>query len=92
MVPAETTRARFDWTVTPLTMGIVETVAETVDREALELPPLYDAVDVEALDTLFVDAHHGAVSPLREVSFGYAGCAVTVHADGEVAVDPQQGE
>lgn len=89
---AETTRARFDWTVTPLTMGIVETVAETVDREVLELPPLYDAVDVEALESLFVDARQGPVGPLEDVSFGYAGCAVTVHADGEVAVVPRHGE
>lgn len=60
---------------------VVETVANRTGADALELPPLYDAVDPEALDRVLERAANG------EVSFRYAGQHVTVSADRTVSLD-----
>jgi hypothetical protein len=59
---------------------VVQTVAKTTNTDALELPPLYDAIDPDALDTLV-----GAMSD-GTVSFIYAGHEVTVASDGTISL------
>jgi hypothetical protein len=59
---------------------VVETVAEAAGVSELELEPLYDAIDPDALEVLF---RPGAVG---RVEFSYQGHAVTVHSDGQVDV------
>lgn len=64
--------------------GILEAVSTALDRpivpggEGDPLPPLLDAVDPEAIDTLF-DARGDRPDPT--LSFTYCGCRVTI--DGE---------
>lgn len=60
--------------------AVISLVSETDDRDALELPPLYDAVDPEALDRLCESADD---SELR-ISFEYAGYSVLVEGSGIV--------
>ncbi len=60
--------------------AVVSLVAETADRDPLDLPPLYDAVDPEALDRLCTRTSD---SELR-VSFEYAGYTVLVEGSGIV--------
>ncbi|MCL9814321.1 HalOD1 output domain-containing protein [Natranaeroarchaeum aerophilus] len=60
--------------------AVVSLVAETGDRDPLDLPPLYDAVDPEALDRLCARTSD---SELR-VSFEYAGYTVLVEGTGIV--------
>lgn len=59
--------------------GVVFAMAELTDRPAIDLEPLAEAVDPEALDRLF------AADQRREVTFSYLGRPVTV-TDGEVEV------
>lgn len=39
----------------PPSEAIIETIAEETASDPLELPPLYNAIDPEALDRLFVN-------------------------------------
>lgn len=69
----------------------VEAVAERVGVEPADLePPLYTAVDPDALDDLLssmaVDGDDGAVS------FSYHGYEVTVHCDGNVDLEESNDE
>ena len=62
---------------------IVEAVAERSDTSPVDLsPPLYDAVDPDALETLV--GSHGA--PGLRVGFTDNDCAVTVTGSGAVDV------
>ncbi|NHN40462.1 hypothetical protein G9C85_02270 [Halorubellus sp. JP-L1] len=68
-------------TTESVTTRIVRSVADATDSDALELPPLYDAVDPDGLETLVEGMAEGAVA------FTYADRTVTVRADGHVDVD-----
>ncbi len=61
--------------------AVVRAVAATSNTAATRLPPLYDTVDPDTLDSLFpTDADGG------ELRFDYAGYAVVVGANGTVAL------
>ncbi|MCU4743198.1 hypothetical protein OB955_05595 [Halobacteria archaeon AArc-m2/3/4] len=63
-------------------------VAEVASRDGvdpIELPPLFDAVDPDALDVLFAPKANGETRQGR-VWFPYAGYDVTIEYDGELAV------
>lgn len=60
---------------------LVQAVATATDTDPLELPPLYDAVDPDALDAMVEGMADG------RVSFTYAGCEITVTAEGAISVD-----
>lgn len=66
---------------TETTERIVETVATTKSVDPLDLPPLYDSIDPEALEKLVDRMDEG------EVVFTYAGTEVTVTEDGSVDVE-----
>ncbi|MFC6825824.1 HalOD1 output domain-containing protein [Halopelagius fulvigenes] len=61
--------------------AVVEAVSAATDVPAVELPPLYWAVDPDALNALF-----SAPDANGEITFRYAGCDVTVRADRTVDV------
>lgn len=58
-------------------------VAVYSDTAPLELPPLGDAIDLDALDACIRTMEEG------KIDFRYAGYAVTVHSDGTVDVSGQ---
>ncbi|MFC3958650.1 HalOD1 output domain-containing protein [Halovivax cerinus] len=72
-------------TETP-TEGVLEAVSTALDRPILPgegtdpLPPMYDAIDPDALDTIF----DGSSRPI--LTFEYAGCTITVEQD-EITVE-----
>lgn len=70
---------------------MVERVANSEGVDPLELSPLYDAIDPDALDSL-VGCSNGDGSDL-EIEFTYCGYDVTVSGEGVVhlaeAVAPQ---
>lgn len=77
-----------DWTIheRPSTAS-VEAVAVATGREPTDLPPLFDHVDADALDSLVTtgrDEPHNRVS----VSFDYDGIAVTVDSHGGIEIRP----
>lgn len=59
---------------------IVTTVAEREQCDPTDLPPLYDAIDPDALNTV-VDGRS-----VTDVSFEYHGYTVHVNSDGRVDV------
>lgn len=69
-----------------LSTTVVTAVAKAAETEPMELPPLYESIDPDALDKLL----GGDLGRSRDyngyVTFGYADHSVTVHADGEIVV------
>ncbi|WP_227133401.1 HalOD1 output domain-containing protein [Halorubellus salinus] len=59
---------------------VIEATAARTDRDALDLPPLAETVDPEALDAIADDS--SAV-----LTFPYAGVDVTVDETGTVTLD-----
>ena len=84
--------SRHRWTVTnPPTAAVVESVAGRADVESTDLPPLYDAIDPDALDAIFDHGDNEAPGLGPRVIFYYGGFEVTVEHDGwlTVATDPE---
>ena len=67
--------------------AVVSAVAEAEDVDPVDLPPLYNAIDPEALNALFTSRNDTAVAT---VEFEYAGYTVAIHGTGEVVVRPAQ--
>ena len=65
-------------------VAIVSAVAAVTDNDVTAMPPLYGAVDAEALTRLVTSSHEQPV----EVTFPYLRCRVTVSSDGDVVVEP----
>ncbi|SFC33886.1 hypothetical protein SAMN05444422_10783 [Halobiforma haloterrestris] len=82
----EVVHARFDASDDSVVVAVVETVATVVDRDPLELPPLFESVDTEALETLVRSSPRNRETSL-EVTFSYMDCPVTVSARGDVVVE-----
>lgn len=70
----------------PLSHAVVEAVSEAEDAQPTELPPLFSAIDPDALDALFTSAGDEAVVT-GSVQFRYAGYDVCVNEDGSVVLD-----
>lgn len=62
--------------------AVVAAVADAKDVDPLDLEPLYETVDPDALDALF----SGACGSPTEVSFTFAGFEVVVRGADDVAV------
>ncbi len=65
-----------------LTATITAALAETADVDPLELPPLYDSIDADALDRLCRTNGSTTVT----VRFTHAGHVVQVDSDGSVTI------
>lgn len=65
--------------------AVVSAVAEAEGSDPVELPPLYSAINPEALNDLFMSRSEPAV---ESVTFQYAGYDVVVRGDGTVQVQP----
>ncbi|WP_440769983.1 HalOD1 output domain-containing protein [Natronorubrum sp. DTA28] len=67
-------------------LSIVERIAALEETDPVTLPPLYDAIDPEALNSL-VDAStaRNSRSPAT-VRFTYCGYDVAVRRDGEITI------
>lgn len=81
-------RRRFDWTETPPSTAIVETVAEATGVDPTAVPPMYDALDPDALDTLVGTGATDSGRSDLTVSFTVDDRVVAVSDTGEVAVRP----
>ncbi|QLD91194.1 hypothetical protein HWV07_07185 [Natronomonas salina] len=68
---------------------VVTAVADAKGVDPLDLDPLYDSIDPDALDSLF--GHAGAGSSIAKLSFEMADCEVLVRGSGEVVVTPTTG-
>jgi hypothetical protein len=71
--------------------AVLTTAAEAASVEPLDLPPLYDAVDPDALDALLGTHAQPPSSEGLTVSFGYVGFDVEVGGGGTVVVSQNAG-
>lgn len=70
-----------------VTERVVDEVADRAGVSPLELPPIYEAIDPDALDRLFSGSPDDtAPSPPDSVTFAYAGYSVTVYRDRSVRI------
>jgi hypothetical protein len=69
----------------PLPVQVAESVAEELERDTTEMPPLSDYVDLEAAEQVLAAAG-GDAGPVV-VRFEYEGVEVTVTEEG-IGVDP----
>lgn len=72
---------------TPVSQRVVEAVAEAKNTSPLDVTPLFDYVDPDALDRVFSDGPGSTVRDQGRLTFPMAGCEVTVWADGTVEAD-----
>ena len=66
--------------------AVVNAVAAIDDAHPLELEPLYDAIDTDALDTVFRSRSESTIRSSGHVDFCYSGYLVRVGASGDGAV------
>lgn len=73
-------------TTTTLSSAVVRTVAAAEGVDVTALPPLFHAIDPDALDALFRAGPDGGGETRTSgaVTFSYHGYEVTVDADGSV--------
>lgn len=84
-----TDRYRTEWTRAPsVSMAVVEAVAHVEDVDPLEFGPLNDAIDPDALDSLFATPTSRDAGPVRELELHFGGCRVMVRGTGELVVQP----
>ena len=90
----ETYLAVHDWEADEsLSMTVVAAVGAVAESELTELPPLFESVDADALNDLFEPIESD--SRRREagrVTVPYSGFRLTVHANGEIRIQPQPSE
>ena len=67
-----------------VTEAVVAAITEELDADPLEIDPLHDAVDPDALEALFANTASAARRD-GEITFESNGCSVTVTATGNVS-------
>lgn len=70
----------------PPSATVIRAVANHAGQDPVDLPPLYEVVEPEALDKLFESLPNGVARDGGEVAFAYAGYRVTVSFDRTVNV------
>lgn len=73
---------------TPLSQRVTTEVAKALDADPLEIEPLYNAIDPDALNKIFESPARRGMRRSGQVSFTLAGCEVSVHSTGFVDVTP----
>ncbi|MFD1565167.1 HalOD1 output domain-containing protein [Haloarchaeobius amylolyticus] len=66
--------------------AVVTAVATQLETDPVELSPLYDVVDPDALDDLVDHAQRTGTDETQLVWFTYEGFAVGVRSDGQVRI------
>jgi hypothetical protein len=69
-------------------MAVVEAVATAEGVDPIELNPLNDTIDPDALDALFASTGPRGDASVGEVSLHFGGHHVTVRGTGELLVRP----
>lgn len=80
ILTVSTTAGWDDDSVSTPMCAVVSAVAEAEGVDVVDLPPLYDSIDPDALNNLFSS---GAV---ESVEFEYAGYTVVVRGEGKIDV------
>lgn len=87
---ADAYTATFDPDELSVNAAVVESVAAVYHRDPLDIDPLYEYVDTDALDALTRSAP-GKRSPYLSTSFRFEDADVTVRGDGTIVIAPDDG-
>lgn len=79
----EPVRHRFDWDEMPPSEAVCRSIGVAMNSDPTEIGPLYETVDLEAVDELLLSAEDDI-----ELSFTHIGLLVVVRGNGEVVVEP----
>lgn len=88
----ETYRVSFDSSTESVCKAIISTVAVISEKEPVELPPIYSAVDPDALEALLERNVTGPQNADIHISFTFTEWDITVHSYGVIAVRPHQDD
>lgn len=69
-----------------LSYAVLDAVASHEGASMSDLPPLRDAINPDALDTLFARTLDGRARQMGEVRFEYSGYTIAIDTDGQVNV------
>lgn len=86
--PATAVTRSYDWSDTVPSTAVAETVAAAVDEEPTEIPPLYESIETDALDSIIQRDGHHENGRHRSIAFSYAELWITVEGSGMVSVNP----
>ena len=73
----------------PVSTALLLTISSVLEVDPNDLEMLSEYIEPDALNALF--GHWQCVEPLAgegSVSFPFSECTVTIHADGELVIDP----
>ena len=70
--------------------AVVLAVAEITDVDALELSPLYEVLDPDALDRSFADEQGSNCSGEAQIIFPFGNCWIAVRSDDQITVVLQE--
>ena len=85
--PSETYRTEFDFVTQTASDAVVSAVASVHGCDPLELPPLFQSVDPDALDSVFARREGSLPGTDATLTFEYADHAVTVNSYGTVRIE-----
>ena len=85
----EPTRSREPPATPHLCESIVNKVAAIVGKRPMDLPPIYEAIDMDALEQLFTGRVTDRGVSLGRVAFTYNDFLVVVESTGDVRVSPE---
>lgn len=84
-MPSEPPVERLSVDIDHLEVGIPHAVAELEGCDPVDLPPLSDTINIEAVKEVFQPTIGGEERG-GEIAFGYVGYRIVVHAPGEVLI------
>lgn len=92
-IETNTYRTAYDFASVDPSVAVIDVLETITERESTALPPLYEAVDPEALEAVLESAQRTPHPDQSSVSFRYQEFAITVFGDGalEVAVVGDEG-
>ena len=70
--------------------AVVLAVAEVTDTDPLELSPLYEVLNPDALDQFFADGQGSNRSGEAQIIFPFGNCWIAVRSDDQITVVPQK--
>ena len=70
----------------PISLRIIQLVGDASDREATDLEPLGDIIDVDALDAFLDLRPDDDPCPFIQISFAYEGYRIEIDGKGTVSV------
>ncbi|WP_135825867.1 HalOD1 output domain-containing protein [Halorussus ruber] len=83
-------RVRYDSSEELPSTVVVTAVAAVAETDPLDLEPLRESIDPDALDALFRQTPGGRIRSSGQAEFWFADHHVTVDATGEIEVTPER--